>query len=102
MAVATQVDERFRTLADQWKRESQYLSNTAQMAMLRSYQCIIGMGEAAVPLLLNELKQSLDQWFWALESITAENPVRPGSAGMVERMAADWIEWGVAKGYVVR
>ena len=34
-----------------------YLSNTAQMAILRPYQQIIGMGMAAVPLILEELRR---------------------------------------------
>ena len=32
------VRERFRRLADEWKEQSRYLSNTAQMAMLKPYQ----------------------------------------------------------------
>ena len=36
--------ERFRRLAQEWKQKSRHLSNTAQMAMLRPYQQIIGMG----------------------------------------------------------
>lgn len=60
VSVATHVSEadtqeRFRRLAAEWKKESRYLSNTAQMAMLRSHQGIIGMGQAAVPLILQEL-----------------------------------------------
>jgi len=102
MATSTRTDERFRTLAEQWKSESQYMSNSAQMAMLRSYQKIIGMGEPAVPLLLSELRNSPDQWFWALESITDANPIRAESAGFVDRMAADWIEWGIEHGYISR
>ena len=35
---------RFKELKQQWKQESQFLSNTAQMSMLPSYQKIIGWG----------------------------------------------------------
>jgi hypothetical protein len=38
--------DRFQRLARDWKEQSKYLSNTAQMSMLRPYQQIIGMGEA--------------------------------------------------------
>lgn len=91
-------EARFRRLAAEWKEQSRFLSNTAQMAMLRPYQRIVGMGWAAVPLLLAELRREPDQWFWALEAITDENPVPPADAGHVRRAAAAWVGWGVARG----
>jgi len=91
---------RFERLAREWKDRSRFLSNTAQMVMLAPYQRIIGMGEPAVPLILEELQREPDQWFWALEMITEENPVPPGAAGDVRRMAHAWIEWGKQRGYL--
>src|SRR5947209_3632623 len=75
------VPERFRRLAREWKEQSRYLSNAAQMAMLRPYQRIIGMGEAAVPMILEELRREPDHWFWALEAITEDDPVPPEDVG---------------------
>lgn len=89
---------RFHRLAAEWKEESRFLSNTAQMALLRPYQAIIGMGMPAVPYLLEELNREPDQWFWALEAITEENPVSPNDAGNVRQMAKAWIEWGRQRG----
>jgi len=94
------VKERFRQLAAQWKEQSRHMSNPAQMAMLKPYQQIIGMGEAAVPLILAELQQDPDQWFWALEAITQENPVPPEVVGKVRPMAEAWVAWGKRQGYV--
>jgi hypothetical protein len=94
------VRERFRQLAAQWKEQSRHMSNAAQMAMLKPYQQIIGMGEAAVPLLLEELQRDPDQWFWALEAITQENPVPPQVAGKVRPMAEEWVAWGKRQGYM--
>ncbi len=94
------VRERFRQLAAQWKEQSRHMSNTAQMAMLKPYQQIIGMGEAAVPLILEELQREPDQWFWALEAITQEDPVPPESAGKVRAMAEAWVQWGKRQGYM--
>src|SRR5262245_53475205 len=48
---------RFERLAAEWKEQSRYLSNTAQMALLRPYQRITGMGLPAVPLILEELRR---------------------------------------------
>jgi len=93
------IRERFQRLVSEWKQQSRFLSNTAQIAMLRPYQRIIGMGRAAVPLILEELQREPDQWFWALESITEENPVPPQHAGRVRLMAQAWIEWGRQQGY---
>lgn len=92
--------DRFRRLADEWKDKSKHLSNTAQMAMLRSYQRIIGMGREAVPFILTELQREPDQWFWALEAITEENPVPAEAVGKVRLMAQAWIEWGKQRGFV--
>src|SRR5437764_8781182 len=89
-----EVRDRFERLAREWKERSRYLSNTAQMAMLKPYQRIIGMGEQAIPFILQELQREPDQWFWALEMITEENPIPPEAAGKVRLMAQAWIEWG--------
>ncbi|MGZ3397512.1 MAG: hypothetical protein ACXVB2_25695 [Isosphaeraceae bacterium] len=77
--------ERFRRLSAEWKEQSRYLSNTAQMAMLKPYQRIVGMGLSAVPLILEELRREPDQWFWALEAITEENPRPAPSSGQGPR-----------------
>jgi len=86
--------ERFQRLASQWKEQSRFLSNTAQMAMLTPYQRIIGMGMPVLPMILEELEREPNQWFWALEAITEENPVPPESAGIVRKMAEAWLDWG--------
>jgi len=92
--------ERFAHLVAQWKEKSRHMSNTAQMAMLKPYQQIIGLGERAVPLILQELQREPDHWFWALEAITQANPVPPEAAGRVQQMAEAWIAWGKQQGYL--
>jgi hypothetical protein len=94
--------ERFQRLAAEWKQQSRYLSNTAQTALLKPFPRIIGMGLSAVPLILEELQREPDQWFWALEAITEENPVPPEDAGKIRSMAKAWIEWGKQQGYLGR
>jgi hypothetical protein len=92
------VSERFHRLAADWKAQSRFLSNSAQMAIFRPCQQIIGMGPAVVPLILEELRREPDQWFWALESITEQNPVRPETMGKVRLMAQAWVAWGEQQG----
>ncbi len=67
-----------------------------------SYQKIIGMGPAVVPLILSELEQEPDHWFWALEAITDENPVAESDAGDIEASHRTWIQWGRAKGLLAK
>ncbi|MHC5538452.1 hypothetical protein ACYOEI_09505 [Singulisphaera rosea] len=86
--------ERFRRHAAEWKQESHHLSNPVQIAMLKPYQRIIGMGPPVVPMILEELSREPNQWFWALEAITAQNPVPPEVLGEVRLMAEAWIQWG--------
>ncbi len=91
---------RFLRLVAEWKEKSRYLSNTAQMAMLKPYQQIIGMGMPAVPLILEEMRREPGQWFWALEAITGENHVPPEAAGNVRSMTDAWLEWGKQHGLI--
>lgn len=96
---SAQVREQFEALAADWRDQSKYLSNSRQMAMLKPYQRIIGLGRAAVPLILEDLQRDPDHWFWALEAITGESPYQPDTVGPFTaidvRKAADaWLEWG--------
>ena len=95
-----QIEDRFVKLRDQWKEESRYLSNTAQMALLWPYQQLIGMGMDVVPLMLAELKREPDHWFWALEAITGENPVPSKAVGDVGASAQAWVTWGEQAGLI--
>ena len=89
----------FLQLAEQWRRETGMLSVVSKMAMHPAYQRIIGMGQPVVPLILRELEQGPDHWFWALQAITGDNPVPPEQRGNLAEMAAAWLEWGGGHGY---
>lgn len=89
----------FLNLAEQWRQERGPASSTTQLALCPSYQRIIGLGAAVVPLLLRELERRPDHWFWALKAITGADPVRPESRGKVLEMASQWLAWGREQGY---
>ena len=93
---------RFNELVAEWKLASRHMSNSAQMAMLRPYQQIIGLGWPVVPMLLSELRREPDHWFWALEMIAQQNPVGEASLGHIQAMGDAWIEWGVDTGLIER
>jgi hypothetical protein len=100
--VAESIHERFQNLKEDWKARTRHLSNTAQISLDFSYQQIIGMGPAVIPLILAELEQSPDHWFWALEAITGENPVSASDAGDMEASSHAWVEWGKQKGLLAK
>lgn len=89
----------FNRLTSQWRQERGATSLVSQMAMQPSYQRIIGMGPAAIPFILRELENQPDHWFWALKSITGENPVRPSQRGKMKEMADAWLDWARKRGY---
>jgi len=87
-------EEKFHIFAYRWKRESELLSSTGEMARLESYQRIIQMGQEAIPFLLRELEREPDYWFMALEIISGVNPVANEERGRIRLMADAWLRWG--------
>lgn len=85
---------RFYALTEKWKKDTSLLSSTTEICMHPCYQQIIGLGPNVVPFILRELEREPGHWFWALKSITGEDPVRPSNRGRVREMAKDWLTWG--------
>jgi hypothetical protein len=106
------IRKKFAELIKIWKKEAIPLSSNSKASIHPAYQQIdkaiihpayqqiIGMGEDIVPLLLNQLDDASDHWFWALESITGENPVPIDNRRKTKRMARAWMDWGKKKGYI--
>ena len=99
-SVTEALEQKFRLLAEQWRRETGMLSSISRMAMHPDYQRIIGMGERAISPILRELRRRPDHWFWALNAITGENPVPAASEGNIRQMAEAWVQWGHGRGYI--
>lgn len=93
------VEERFKTLVDKWLEETRYLSSVTQIVLNFSYQQIIGLGPSALPLVFARLAKAPEHWFWALNAITGQNPVKPEHAGNVLAMRDDWLEWARLHGF---
>jgi hypothetical protein len=94
--------EIFQNLIAQWHQERGVTSSVTQMAMCKSYQRIIGMGDKAIPLIMRQLENEggePDHWFWALHAITAEDPVPQNARGDMSKMAAAWLDWGRRNGH---
>jgi hypothetical protein len=93
------LEHRFQQLATQWKQETRGLSSTTALAMHPAYQQIIGMGKAVIPLLLQDLETKFGRWFWALKSITGQDPVPAEHQGNTQAMTEAWLTWGRDQGY---
>lgn len=91
---------KFHMLKTSWESETAYLSSITDMAIHLAYQQIIGMGYDAVPLILHEMEKKPNYWFWALISITGEDPVAPEHKGDMEKMTDAWLSWGREQGYL--
>ncbi len=92
--------ERFRAEAEKWDRETAFLSSTPKMVLHDSYQKIMAMGPAVVPLLLQDLQQNRRSWFWALRHLTQANPVPSEAQGNLDKMIAAWVAWGKQEGKI--
>jgi hypothetical protein len=91
---------KFLSLAQEWKSATAHLSSITDISLHPAYQRIIGMGEMAVPFILQEMSDRPDHWFWALKAITGDNPVLPEHQGRIKLMTKDWLIWGRRKGYI--
>jgi hypothetical protein len=89
----------FAELTQEWRKATEFSSSTTTMAMHPAYQQIIGMGDAALPFIFQELRRDPDHWFWALKAITGEDPVAASDRGQLDKMTAAWLNWAEQHGY---
>jgi hypothetical protein len=98
----TQAEATFQSLYKRWMEEAGFSSSSTDIVLNSAYQRIIGMGQSALPLIFAQLRKEgpkPDQWFWALEAITRENPV-PREFWTNRRLVAGyWLDWADAHGY---
>jgi hypothetical protein len=95
------VEAKFYRLALEWKSRTSHFSTVSKRSMHEAYQRIIGIGPEAIPLILRELKNNPDDWFWALNAITEENPIPEESEGKINEMTKSWLQWGRDNGFDV-
>ena len=88
-------EQEFRELADQWYRETRYLSSITRTVTHLAYQNIIGMGPAALPLILRELEERGGHWLWALNAIT-QKTLRQRGQPSTKRSMLGWLGVGNA------
>ncbi|MCG2756882.1 MAG: hypothetical protein L6263_00410 [Desulfobacteraceae bacterium] len=91
---------RFFRLKQEWEEVTAMLSSITEIAMHPAYQQIIGMGSIAIPFIMRELENRPAHWFWALKSITGEDPVPPEKRGRIGDMTKAWLSWGREHDYI--
>lgn len=96
---AERLRHEFVVLAEQWRRETGFMSSLNDKVLHKAYQSIIAMGMDAVPLVLEELEAHRGHWFWALQFMTkGVNPVSEDAT--VDEAREAWLHWGRQQGYL--
>ena len=90
--------ERFDELANQWEKETVFLSNSSRAREHPAHREIVSMGEKAVPLILERMQSQGGHWFQALRGVTGADPVDSEDRGNIAAMQASWLDWGRRNG----
>lgn len=90
--------EEFSSLAERWRNDTKYLSITSKAVSHPDYFQIVAMGSAAIPLILEELRDRPAHWFVALRALAKTDPVPRDANPSAARQA--WLEWGRHHGYI--
>ena len=92
----------FIELVRRWRSERGYTSFTAEIVRCPSYRKIVAMGEDALPLIFERLRDegdNPDHWDFALSEITGCDPVPEEAYGYMDRIAGCWLEWAEENGF---
>ncbi len=93
-----ELEDSFKRAVRAWERDSRYASGPNMNN--HAYQRIIRMGEAAVPLILQMVKQRPSWLVQALPDITGVNPSPSKHQGCLARIIEDWLKWGEESGHI--
>ena len=94
------LETEFQSLVKKWRRETAVSSSLTKKVLHPAYQRIIGMGPAVLPLILEELERKPAHWFWALNAISGEDPVRTEDEDDFDAAVSAWLQWGRDKGHI--
>ena len=84
---------KFNQLKHEWIEATKYYSSIDDICMHPAYQSIIGMGKTAIPLIIEDMLENYNHWFWALKAITGVDPVPPSKRGKIKEMTIEWFRW---------
>jgi hypothetical protein len=90
--------EEFPNLVRQWKEETFFISSLGKQFTHPAYVRIMAMGKEGIPLVLREMQNSQDNWFYALKFMAGKD-IAAGIENFEDAKAA-WLEWGYSKNYI--
>jgi hypothetical protein len=93
------VEQHLRRLEAAWTAAVGYSSSSNELRNHPTFQEIIGLGQAVVPLMLRDLQERPRLWVWALPRMTGADPVPAADRGNIAKMSAAWLRWGREHGY---
>jgi hypothetical protein len=88
----------FEALSRRWQRDTKHLSLVSKKIIHPAFLRIIGMGEPAIPLILEALRDRPAHWFVALRATANIDPVSEDANPSEAREA--WLAWGRSQGYI--
>ncbi|GEM_PF-1126012 len=89
----------FENLVKVWKKATSHFSFIRQKIVHPAYLRIIGMGEKAIPLILEELQTSPSaSWFPALAAISGNDAAL--EAKSLDEAVQRWLDWGKQQSYL--
>jgi len=93
---------KFFAYYNEWLKDKGLSSSLTEKWMHPSYQKIIGLGKQVLPYIFKDLQRKPSIiWFWALSSITGENPFSNHSNQVsVKEATKIWLKWAEKEGYV--
>ena len=91
---------RFLALASEWQAATRFLAAPSVAVEHPTYQAIVALGPAVVPLILADLAVAPQPWFAALRELTGADPVPPADRSRPRAAAEHWLAWGRARGLV--
>ena len=93
------IKSEFENLVKIWKKATAHYSFIRQKIVHPAYLRIIGLGESAIPFILEELtKRPSSSWFPALEAISGKDVAH--EAKSIDEAIQGWLNWGKQEQYL--
>jgi hypothetical protein len=92
--------KKFYKLANKWKKQTAYLSNTKYIHKNKNCLELIKMGEKIIPLIFDELKKGDFWWFYLIRLILNDGPKIPlECSGKIDKLTTLYLNWGKERGF---
>lgn len=99
MRSSHQVQSLFKSLLEEWRRDTLMVSDEVAVLMHPAHFKIIGLGLQVLPCIFRDLGAGGGPWFVALEAITQDRSIATKSGNDANALRKNWLEWGRKHGY---